>query len=61
MSGEDDQPEEKIDKARRLLLKSTVYAAPIVLSLVEVNTAHAQPSCPPPPACGPPPGCPPNP
>jgi len=53
-----DSGEERVDRARRLLLKGTVYAAPVVLGLLEVRTAYAQgPSCPPttcpPQGCGP--------
>jgi hypothetical protein len=42
-----DEPREDVDRARRRLLKAAIYVAPTVISVVAVETAHAQqnPSC----------------
>jgi hypothetical protein len=50
----DSDNEQVSDPGRRWLLKSTVYVAPAILSVVAVNKAHAQASCAP-STCGP--GC----
>jgi len=47
-SNEDPNENEPIDRARRLLMKSAVYAAPVVISFIQVNRAAAQAS-----RCGP--------
>ena len=36
------RPDDDVDRARRLLLKAGLYAAPIVIDVVRVKTAHAQ-------------------
>ncbi len=48
MANEDHDEDEKIDRSRRLLMKSAVYAAPVVISFIQVNRAAAQASL-----CGP--------
>jgi len=62
------EPDRDVDRARRKLLRTLVYAAPLVVSSVVVKPAHAQLASCAPQACRPsggancgPLGCPPRP
>jgi hypothetical protein len=44
-----EDPQRSRRLARRVLLKAAIYAAPAVLSMITVRSAHAQPT----PSCGP--------
>jgi hypothetical protein len=61
-------PDRDVDRARRKLLRTLIYAAPLVVSTVIVKPAHAQVASCAPAACRPgggsycgPSGCPPRP
>jgi hypothetical protein len=59
-NGDDEKDDEKIDSARRRLLRSVVYVPPAVIGIVSLTQGCAPPASCAPVNCGPNGGCHPN-